>query len=1010
MFDPVFCRMRSTSTREYNDALLRYEKIEHNLLKQSPVARSCDRLWLPYRLPAFDDIWAARSARFLITPSFLILVHKIVYIYVDCQELNESIFQATVYLLTLFVKFVTSRQFPNIVMDALTNVPLSIKEMMSKGSTVSDMLASSFTKIVITKERKMSPIIMLLLNYMRQLNDEKAITRESDRLLAEALYKKINMDAQELDSVSGYAIDYIGRLFCLLYHSCDEVRKFLDKFIVDYRMRQSKRDECNKGHDTSPINSARRLAAKRRQEILLAAHQKKNALLMKKMMEIEGMTQTEMDAMETAENSSVRRYGCSICNDTTACTLDHPVGMMCSFLINYVLEHSLSIDCLSLSVLEVDEKDIRLNPLMLKAFNSYRRSLIETLFAKDLDLVEAPAGIEVRTCGHYAHVECYKTYIRTLLEDSSPTSDPLRVQIEISCPVCRATVHTLLPDNESEKFTLYEDLFVAFLTVCDEWTSYREINASTPKNLQMFALELAKNNIERNILLSELDLYDRSNRELLTGVHILRIMKILSNFIVGRFAEHFVLCLVEHLIHGVRYQGTRRDIDFIAYQWKHITFGFSKNYGNMGVDCSRIQEIWQQSTSQESEISDSSIIEAKIAKMHMENDNKLEDEIPLVVFDLKTTLVRISAYIVTDDSLTSEDRKGLLSGISAVLVAALLAVLTSLHDFWFLLGLLSFVFQATFYASIVRTAIVAAIHMRKSQLKELKDLSLSNEVFTFAVQNVVNKILSYSCMELEDIFISNATFVDFEKALQFACTDLSRLTAQLWHECGIQKYPKDYSMTNATYMEIYRSLTDCNELSLELLPIDHINRWVGTVFQSMNRLDFLVNLCEEPLSWHRFILLQLPGNYDDLFTRFFGRTCVTCQKVPRMPFICLLCGLLLCLDNCCTLPYNEVVLSNEVERHTYVCCGGVGCFLSLNTTLIAIVSNRKAALWGSVYLDAHGEEDRNLRRGKPLFLSKRRLERLFADWAMQSFDHLIVKFFNFENLMSYLRDGHYALQ
>lgn len=32
----------------------------------------------------------------------------------------------------------------------------------------------------------------------------------------------------------------------------------------------------------------------------------------------------------------------------------------------------------------------------------------------------------------------------------------------------------------------------------------------------------------------------------------------------------------------------------------------------------------------------------------------------------------------------------------------------------------------------------------------------------------------------------------------------------------------------------------------------------------------------------------------------------------------------------------------------------------------------KALVWGSVYLDAHGEEDRNLRRGKPLKLAQKR--------------------------------------
>ncbi|VDO79080.1 unnamed protein product [Onchocerca flexuosa] len=83
--------------------------------------------------------------------------------------------------------------------------------------------------------------------------------------------------------------------------------------------------------------------------------------------------------------------------------------------------------------------------MMLKIFNASRRSLLQTRFPTCADLVQAPTGIEVRTCGHYAHVGCYKAYVKTLLENPSPSLDPLQARVEISCPVCRAPVHTLLP-------------------------------------------------------------------------------------------------------------------------------------------------------------------------------------------------------------------------------------------------------------------------------------------------------------------------------------------------------------------------------------------------------------------------------------------------------------------------------------------------------------------------------------------------------------------------------------
>lgn len=50
-----------------------------NLPKHRSSTRSGDHLWIPYRLYAFDNIWTALCARFLMTPAFFELLHRIVY-------------------------------------------------------------------------------------------------------------------------------------------------------------------------------------------------------------------------------------------------------------------------------------------------------------------------------------------------------------------------------------------------------------------------------------------------------------------------------------------------------------------------------------------------------------------------------------------------------------------------------------------------------------------------------------------------------------------------------------------------------------------------------------------------------------------------------------------------------------------------------------------------------------------------------------------------------------------
>ncbi|VDK86650.1 unnamed protein product, partial [Onchocerca ochengi] len=941
LFDPVFCRMRTTTPREYNDALMRYENIERNLPKHPAVSRSGDHLWIPYRLFSFNNIWTARSARFLITPSFFCLLHRILYTYIEDQQLNEAIFQAVVYFLTLIVKYVTSEQFSCFVTEESKfsfKIPLKLPILNSQKNPISAIL-SLFTDSADIGDRQMPSVITLLLKYLRRMNDESAISAEHDYLLAQCISKQLNFDPSLLDFISGYAVDYIGRLFCLLYRSCEKIREILDQFINEHQMQKSKLDRPQEKHNAdSPTKLVHRSAAKRRQEALMAAHQKKSAMLMKKLMAMEGLTQTQMDAMDTTENSPVRNYRCPICNDTTASTLADPIGLMCRITVNYgsfsftytlcqtflnltlellfqygkclvadcfrSVEHSLPEDCPSLSLMELGEAGMHNSMhtrMMLKIFNASRRSLLQTRFPICADLVQAPTGIEVRTCGHYAHIGCYKAYVKTLLENPPPSLDPLEARVEISCPVCRAPVHTLLPlapdtgierirpsisnqknnyaqlaqeierlissdtyhvqSNEETRFVEYQQLFSNFTSLCHKWTVYRgNSSESAPTMGQIFAFGLAKGNLERNLLFAESKFSDCCYRELPT----------------------------EHIIYGARHQGIKRDVNFMIYQWRHLVFGF---YQEQPPINDSLEDKYTQHL-EPSDILASSTVEAKIAKMQMNQEIELETGTPVVLFDLKTTLIRISSYIITNDSLTKEDKKNLLS----------------------------FIYQIVLYAGIVRSAIVAVLHMPLSQLDGTRNLKLSNEVFTFAMKSVIIKLFSRPYLKAEDILVENGADVDFEKALHYTCTDLSRLTAQLWHECGIHKYDQGNCINRATFMEIYKLLTNDDELSLKFLPHIHIEKWVDAVLRWFPCKNFTENLHNEPLSWRRFTLLTLPKSYDDLFAGFFGRACVACGLVPRMPFICLLCAQIVCLDNCCTIrsreltPANENVSTNEVER------------------------------------------------------------------------------------------------
>ena len=112
---------------------------------------------------------------------------------------------------------------------------------------------------------------------------------------------------------------------------------------------------------------------------------------------------------------------------------------------------------------------------------------------------------------------------------------------------------------------------------------------------------------------------------------------------------------------------------------------------------------------------------------------------------------------------------------------------------------------------------------------------------------------------------------------------------------------------------------------------------------------------------------------------------MVCNRVPKDPTVCLMCGTFLCLrGQCCKRSSTEPF---ETVLHAQSCGGGTGVFLVVNSSTIVVIRGKRACIWGSFYLDAFGEEDKDLRRGKPLFLHPERFQLLEHQWQTHKFDH-----------------------
>jgi hypothetical protein len=140
----------------------------------------------------------------------------------------------------------------------------------------------------------------------------------------------------------------------------------------------------------------------------------------------------------------------------------------------------------------------------------------------------------------------------------------------------------------------------------------------------------------------------------------------------------------------------------------------------------------------------------------------------------------------------------------------------------------------------------------------------------------------------------------------------------------------------------------------------------------------------------RLGLVQLPPVFQELLEKLDGEHCHSCKRPPKRPAMCLLCSKVFCSSR------GEIVREQGraptgclgyAKRHALSCGAGVGVFLLLKTTNVNVYRGDRVAVWGSPFLDEHGEEDAELRRGKPLLLSRERYAALERLWLSHGFDH-----------------------
>lgn len=174
-----------------------------------------------------------------------------------------------------------------------------------------------------------------------------------------------------------------------------------------------------------------------------------------------------------------------------------------------------------------------------------------------------------------------------------------------------------------------------------------------------------------------------------------------------------------------------------------------------------------------------------------------------------------------------------------------------------------------------------------------------------------------------------------------------------------------------------------------------LNSWLEEYVNYVNRKDtenVAYRIAKQSLklhlSWKQPSFLRVPKNYEQILEFYHKRKCKGCDRVPKDPTVCLMCGTMVCLkETCCRQTNSNNVSVGETVHHALECGGGTGIFLAVNSSTIIVIRGKRACVWGSIYLDKFGEEDKELKRGKPLYLHPERYQLLQDQWLTHKFDH-----------------------
>ncbi|GIY07185.1 e3 ubiquitin-protein ligase ubr3 [Caerostris darwini] len=771
---------------------------------------------------------------------------------------------------------------------------------------------------------------------------------------------KENYTPEELNSRIGDGVMFAERLLNQIAASSIENLSAIQN--IRQKIWPQKIDVESSPSSENMDKSERRRRAKERQQKLMAEFASKQKAFMQKAMETDSKEGTS-SAEEVFEDIQ-KEYECVICSQMSASEEDRPVGMVVLLQATSVAGHSHQIPNRTLPCDEKDRGELQKGENMSSVVKN-KIELLERYFnSQNWPMVMNigwEGGVHVQTCGHYLHIDCHKAYILSLKNQNQLSSRLQNLAVEHGeyyCPLCRQLSNSVIPlrpgyrqsaplvrcpksnikctsseisehlssplsERDSNLLKKYMGGIMEDMTNAT-YPQYRSMCAPNPSSLFLFVCSIARTNLE-------IELVQR-------GQHFEPLKK----------KSCFVPLLNVLYLHSRLLSQTidkNQQMDYAVNVWSRLTGLLPVNRNSL---------------------------------------TSFDVEVPLILRDPIAILLQIILALPTN-----------------IDKAYFKCVIQVLYNFLFIQSLvqISCRLNSSNRNELNQTAaqklkgVVACLEDGDCQDLEskMKDLKI---VLGFVIGR-----LEFSSLYVEDDemdstkSISSIEDVCLEQHVREYCLHFLKIAAllqsHLFEENIELKLGDDEFHYFCKYLDL-SNLPRCEIAAASCITWttsdarDLIRTWSEDYVHFINLSVIAARgLLPYYTKWYPPSLLLLPHNYDDIFKYYHKKTCTMCHSEPKDPSLCLICGTMVCLrENCC-----RRVAHYEAVSHSVLCGAGTAIYLAVNSSTIIVIRGKRACLWGSVYLDSFGEEDRDLKRGKPLFLSEERYSLLQQQWINHSFDH-----------------------